>query len=227
VTGDAKSERKEGAADEAMSRSGLILGGGQSIRMGRPKAALPFGRSTILARLVAELIDEFRELVVIAAPRADETYPVEDLLRPFRDRIVILRDNKAFAGPVPALLRGLRAAQHPVVFACSCDLPLIRASVARELCQMLGDCDAVIPQINGRRQPLCAVYRRSSAEAIAEIARTGERRLTMITSQLKQRSIEEAELRRIDPDLRSFLNVNTPEDYARALAMAKVKGRES
>src|SRR5579863_10466539 len=139
---------------DAEPASGLILAGGQSRRMGEPKAALPFGDSTILERLIAELIDQFSELIVIAAPRADETYPVEALLRPFRDRVVLLRDETAFAGPVPALIRGLRAAQHPAVFACSCDLPLIRRGVARELCRKLADYDAVIPQISGRSQPL-------------------------------------------------------------------------
>src|SRR5271155_6023154 len=119
--------------------------------MGEPKAALPFRDSTILERLIAELIDEFGELIVIAAPRAEETYPIEALLRPFRDRIIILRDETAFAGPLPALLRGLRAAQHPAVFVCSCDLPLIRRGVARELCRRLADYDAVIPRVNGRR----------------------------------------------------------------------------
>ena len=191
--------------------------------MGQAKAALPFGHSTILERLIVELIDEFRELIVIAAPCADETYPVETLLRRFRERVVILRDETAFAGPVAALLRGLCAAQHPTVFVCSCDLPLIHRGVARELCRRLAGYDAVIPRINGHSQPLCAAYSRSAAAAIAALADAGELRLTTIAAALQSRPIAQAELRRIDPDLLSFLNVNTPEDYARALALAERK----
>ncbi|MGH7880710.1 MAG: molybdenum cofactor guanylyltransferase [Candidatus Binataceae bacterium] len=199
----------------------MILAGGRSVRMGRAKAALPFGRSTMLERLIAELIDEFGELIVIAAPRADETYAVEELIRPWRGRIAILRDENPFAGPGPALIRGLRAAQHPTVFACSCDLPFIRAAVARALCQSLADYDAAIPEINGRSQPLCAAYQQSAAATIARIVCGGEHRLTTITARLKRRRVGEAELRRIDPELRSFLNVNTPADYARALELAQ------
>jgi molybdopterin-guanine dinucleotide biosynthesis protein A len=188
--------------------------------MGRPKPALPFGGSTIIARLINELIEEFAELIVVAAPHAHEPYAVEELIGPWRDRVVLVRDEAQFAGPVPALVRGLRAARHRTVFVCSCDLPLLRAVVAHALCQMLGRYDAAVPVIDGRQQPLCAAYQRSSARLIEALANAGERRLTAVTEQLNSRRIDEAELQAIDPDLRSFLNVNTPADYSRALEFA-------
>jgi molybdopterin-guanine dinucleotide biosynthesis protein A len=200
--------------------SAVILAGGQSRRMGRPKPALPFGRSTIIARLINELIDEFAELIVVAAPRAHEPYAVEELIGPWRDRVVLIRDEVQFAGPVPALVRGLRAARYPTVFVCSCDLPLLRADVARALCQMLGRYDAAVPVIDGRQQPLCAAYQRSSAGLIEALANAGEGRLIAVTERLNWRRIEQAALRPIDPELHSFLNVNTPADYSRALELA-------
>jgi molybdopterin-guanine dinucleotide biosynthesis protein A len=199
--------------------SALILAGGKSSRMGRAKAALPFGGVTILERILAELGKGFEKIVVIAARADSESYPVERMISG-ASGVVLLRDEDSYAGPVAALVRGLEAASGDTVFACSCDLPLLRVEVARFLCDRIDGFDAAIPRVDGSAQPLCAAYRRSSREAIEVIAAGGERRLTAIVSRLNARTVTEAELRPLEPDLRSFLNTNTPEDYARALALA-------
>jgi molybdopterin-guanine dinucleotide biosynthesis protein A len=188
--------------------------------MGRPKAALPFGDSTILDRLIGELAPAFAEIVVIAAPRAVAPDAVETIVARWGNRIILLHDHEAFAGPVPALIRGLSAARHATAFVCSCDLPLLRAQVATTLCAMIDGFDAVIPTIAGRSQPLCAAYRPAAAPRIEAFAQAGEARLTALAERLALRRVSEAEIRLVDPDLRSFLNVNTPADYARARALA-------
>jgi molybdopterin-guanine dinucleotide biosynthesis protein A len=136
----------------------------------------------------------------------------------------LIRDEAEYAGPALALVRGLAAASNEITFVCSCDLPLMRAEVARALCDSLREIPAsyaaVIPEIGGRLQPLAAAYRRACGPAIAAIAAGGESRLTAIAMRLNPRHAGEAELRRLDPELLSFLNVNTPEDYARALRLA-------
>lgn len=199
--------------------SAIILAGGKSSRMGRAKAALPFGGVTILERILAELGKDFDEIVVVAARADTESYPVERMIRGVPG-VVLLRDEDSYGGPVAALVRGLEAAHGDSVFACSCDLPLLRVEVARFLCDRLDGFDAAIPQVDNRAQPLCAGYRRSAYAAIEAIAAGGERRLTAIVSRLNVRTVTEAELLSIDPGLTSFLNTNTPEDYARALALA-------
>jgi molybdenum cofactor guanylyltransferase len=189
--------------------------------MGRPKAALPFGDVTILDRLIAELSPAFAELIVVAAPREVTHDAVGAILARWNERITVLYDHYAFAGPVPALLRGLRAARHATAFVCSCDIPLLRAPVAQVLCSMLDGFDGAIPLIAGKDQPLCAAYECSVTDQIDVMAQAGEARLTKITSQLAVRVVTEDELRLCDPELRSFLNVNTPADYLRALALAR------
>jgi molybdopterin-guanine dinucleotide biosynthesis protein A len=186
--------------------------------MGRPKAALPFGKATILERLIDEFGD-FAELIIVAAPAEDEPYAIAELLATARSPVILLRDESAFEGPVPAVIQGLRAAVHRLVMICSCDLPLLRAATAQALVAMVGDYDAAVPVLAGQSQPLCAAYRKSAAEQLAEAARA-ERRLTAIVEHLNVRRITESELSLIDPDLRSFFNVNTPDDYTRALRLA-------
>jgi molybdenum cofactor guanylyltransferase len=219
--------------------SAVILAGGRSSRMGLPKAALPFGRSTILERLIDTLSGAFAEIIVVAAPLRDEPFSIDRTLQARANRtdraaatdpinrddlvnLIIERDDAAFEGPVRALRRGLARSQGEIVFACSCDLPLLRPELASALCAMLieGD-DALIPQIGGMLQPLCAAYRRQrAAAALAAMETAGEKRLTIIAERLKVRTLDVTALRKIDPDLRSFLNVNTADDYARALRLA-------
>jgi len=193
------------------SASAIILAGGRSARMGQAKATLRIGGMTLIERTIAELARVFDDIVVVAAPEAAA------IELPALGAVTIVHDDDAYQGPVGALARGLRAARHELAFACSCDLPMLRCDVAAWLMSLVGDRDAVIPQIGVRLQPLHAVYRRRCAGALDAMLARGEHRLSAIADAVNSRIVSEAEYRRADPDALSCFNVNTPEDYARAL----------
>jgi len=194
--------------------SAIVLVGGRSSRMGRHKAMLPFGGTTLIERLIAELRRVSDDIVVVAAP---ESVP-ESALPPLDVRVV--RDEVAFAGPAPALLAGLRFVRREVAFACGSDLPMLGAQLAAQLCSMLEEHDdAVIPVVAEHPQVLHAVYRRRCVGALETMLARSDRRLYAIDRLVKVRRVEENELRRFDPELRSFFNLNTPEDYAAALGL--------
>lgn len=199
----------------ARHASATILAGGRSSRMGRPKAALDFGGRSILERIVEELAPSFDDLMIVAAPESGENFRIQI------PRVRILRDEIAFAGPLDALRRGLIAAQYEIAFACSCDLPMLKSAVAVKLCSMVGEHAAAIPIVDNQLQPLCAAYRKSAADSIARLIATGEKRLLALADALDTRRVSEDELRGADPALASFINVNTPDDYARALSLAR------
>ncbi|MGC1397578.1 molybdenum cofactor guanylyltransferase [Candidatus Binatus sp.] len=199
------------SANEAAA---IVLVGGRSSRMGQPKAELDFGGMPLLTRIVVELKRRFDEIVIVAAP-ASEGQPRIEI-----PGLKIVHDETAFAGPLDALRRGLNALEHTVAFVCSCDLPLLNSDVAAELVAMLNEFDAVIPEVGGKLQPLHAVYRKRCANAIESLAASGEKRLTAGANAINARKVGEEELRTIDPQLRSFFNVNTPEDYKHALKLA-------
>lgn len=184
--------------------------------MGQPKAALDFGGIPLLTRIVVELKWWFDEIVIVAAPKSAGQPGIEI------PGLKILRDESAFGGPLDALRRGLNALDHGVAFACSCDLPLLNSDVAADLVAMLDGFDAVIPEVGGKLQPLHAVYRKQCANAIAVLEAKGEKRLTANANAINARKVGESELRRIDPKLSSFFNVNTPEDYQHALKLAGI-----
>ena len=192
--------------------SAIVLAGGQSSRMGQPKAELKFQGTTLLDRILGELRSAFDEIVVVAAPRG---------LDVSEKSVRLIRDEREYEGPLQALARGLDAIRNDAAFVCSCDLPLLKSGVAQALCAMLDHHDAVIPEIGGLAQPLHAVYRKRCVGVIGEMIARGEKRLTRISGSISARTVTESELRKIDADLHSFLNVNTPEDYGRAIAISR------
>jgi molybdopterin-guanine dinucleotide biosynthesis protein A len=180
--------------------------------MGRPKAELKFGANTLLERVVAELRQSFAEIVVVASPGG---LPKAARLGEVR----IVRDEREYEGPLAALALGLSAIRNDYAFACACDAPFLRGELAAALCAMLERYDAVVPEIAGLVQPLHAVYRKRCTAAIDSIIAAGEARLVQIVQALSVRKVGEQELRAFDPELLSFMNLNTPEDYQRALRL--------
>ncbi len=200
-------------------RSAIVLAGGRSSRMGQQKAALRFGDSTLLERTIAELGKFFDDIVVVAAPEAAGA----PLAIPPGARII--RDDREYEGPVLALARGLDAVRADEAFACSCDLPMLDARVAAALLAMLPGYDVVIPFVGERLQPLHAAYRRQAAAALRAMSARGENRLSTIADAIATRRVSEDEIRALDAELLSFLNVNTPADYSRALRLTASTSR--
>ena len=110
----------------------------------------------------------------VAAPAETESLPSS-----IRKTALVIHDETAYRGPLDALRRGLEAAAHDAVFACSCDLPMLDADLARGLCAMLDGCDAAIPRVGAKLQPLCAAYHRRCAGAMAEFYEAGAERLEL------------------------------------------------
>lgn len=191
--------------------SALINAGGNSTRMGTHKALLPMppdGHS-LLAYVVA-----------IAAAVADgPTYvvanhpPVQDAAR-LLPNVTVLADDEVGKGPLAGLAAGLaRVPDWTLVLAC--DMPLLQVALLRLLAGLCdSEWDAIIPVVGGRVEPLAAVYHRRCLPFIQEMLRQDNWRIRDLIGQVRVRIVEEAELRRADPDLRSFTNVNTPEEWA-------------
>lgn len=197
--------------------SAIILAGGRSSRMGRPKAELPFALGTMLDYVVSEMMRVFDELVVaVATPRR---YAWEGI------GVRVIVDRVPDPGPAPALEQALREIRFDRAFLCSCDVPFVNGDLARKLCEMLGDYDALIPHVDGRLQTLHAVYRKECAKTLATMRRNGEQRLREIVNFAKVRIVPEEEIRALDPEMLSFFNVNMPEDYQRALKLMDEKYR--
>jgi molybdopterin-guanine dinucleotide biosynthesis protein A len=179
--------------------------------MGRAKAELEFAGSTMLDRVVGTMARVFRQLIVSVAKPHSYAWESSDA------RVIV--DEIPNRGPVPALEQALREIRFDCAFVCSCDVPMVSGELARTLCEMLGDYDALIPQVDGKLQMLHAVYRKEVAQGLAAMRVRGEFRLREVLNFVKARIVPEDEIRALDPELLSFFNVNTPDDYQRALML--------
>lgn len=185
----------------------VILTGGKSSRMRRPKALLPFDGEPLIAHVVRNLKKLFAEAVVVAAP--EQELPILP--------VVLVRDDIAYQGPVSGIYHGLKASTKEVCFVTSCDAPFLNLQLIAHLLAQISDCDVVVPYWQERFQPLHAAYRRSVAPLLREQLDRGELRPISLYPRVRTREIHEDEIRRLDSEGLSFLNMNSPEDYQAAL----------
>ena len=195
-----------------MTLAALVLCGGESRRMGRPKAWLPFGAETLLQRVVNILETVTDLIVVVAAP--DQELPV----LPATARVV--RDPVQYQGPLQGLASGLAALPDSVelVYASATDAPFLQSRWVKRLEELIGENDLAIPHVGGYYHPLAALYRRSTGlPAIQELLANDRMRPVFLVDAVKTRVVIEEEFRDIDPALATLRNLNTTEDYAQAL----------
>ena len=193
---------------------GIVLCGGQSSRMGRPKALLPFGPEVLLQRVVRIVSEVVSPVVVVAA--------VGQELPPLPDGVRIARDVHESKGPLAGLSVGLAALRGDVdaAYATACDSPLLRPEFIQAVLAELQDHEIVIPRDGRFHHPLAAVYRTSLVERIDALIAANRLRPLFLVQESDAREIDVEDLRRVDPDLDSLQNTNTPEDYAAVLKAA-------
>lgn len=186
--------------------SAAVLAGGLSSRMGRDKAALPFGGTTLLAFQVNKLLTLGIEDVMISG--SEQQIPGA---RPIPD----LYPHK---GPLSGIHACLAAAKEPTVLFLGVDTPLIPPEVLQALLSAHGK-GVTLLRHGERTEPLIGVYDTSLAGLCGEILQ-GEH--TGVWQALNRTTVKTLSF---DGDETVFTNGNTPEEYARLLQLWERKGR--
>src|SRR5215470_5813664 len=126
-----------------MTVAGIVLCGGQSQRMGRPKAWLPFAGEIMLPRVVRLLREVVEPVVVVAAPGQD--------VPPLPAEVAMVRDEEQGRGPLQGLAAGLASlrGKADAAFLSSCDVPLLRPAFVLRLVELLGDNLIGVPRVGG------------------------------------------------------------------------------
>lgn len=190
---------------------GVVLCGGQSSRMGRPKAWLPFGGELMLPRVVRLLGEVVAPIVVVAAPTQETP-----LLSP---EIEIIRDPEPGRGPLQGLAAGLEAlrGRADAAYVSSCDVPFLRPAFVRRLIELLGDFAICVPEVGDYRHPLAAVYCIEAADVAVRLLAESRLRPAFLFEEMPTRIVHPEELADVDPTFQSLRNLNTPYDYEAAL----------
>jgi molybdopterin-guanine dinucleotide biosynthesis protein A len=186
--------------------------------MGSAKALLPFGPELMLqrvVRLVSEVVTP-ENIVVVAAER--QTLP------PLPEGILLACDGHPDRGPLEGLASGLqvltdRGDVNPVdaVYATSCDVPLLVPAFVTRMFELLGDHEIAVPRDGKFHHPLAAVYRLSVLAHVKKLLAADRLRPFFLFQELDTHEIPVNQLREVDPDLATLENLNSPEDYLKAL----------
>ena len=197
-----------------MTAAGIVLCGGKSTRMGSPKALLPFGPETMLQRVVRLLGSVVTPIVVVSA--RDQALPL------LTGYVRIVRDDREGRGPLEGLRAGLTAlpASAEAAYVTSCDVPLLVPGFVRLMIELLADHDIAVMDIDGFPHPLSAVYRRRLLPHVDALLASDRLRPAYLFEAVRTRLVTPAEVASVDPDLLTLRNLNTPEDYRDALALA-------
>jgi molybdopterin-guanine dinucleotide biosynthesis protein A len=204
----------------------LILAGGRSARMGRDKAWLDLDGMPLVERVARQLLPLAGEILF----SANDPAPFADLVArlPVPGRVV--RDIFADAGPLAGLHAGLAAASFETALAVATDMPFVAHGVVEEMVGLCDEPDAVVPRLAAQGygepqpEPLHAVYRKTCLPAIEAALAANRRRVVSFLPDVNVCYVDEPLLRAIDPDLTSFRNVNTPEEWAAAQATLRGRG---
>ena len=111
------------------------------------------------------------------------------------------------------MFAGLTAAKERHVWVVGCDLPDVEPALGGLLRALAGDYEAVVPRPDQEPEGVCALYVRELAPRIEMLLEAGERSIKSLLERSIVRYVASAELRAVDPELRSFRSVNTPADY--------------
>ena len=146
-----------------MNVGGIVVCGGQSKRMGRPKAWLPFAGEIMLPRILRLLGEAVNPLVVVAAPGQN--------LPPLPPSVDVVRDEEKGRGPLQGLAAGLKRLQGraDAAYASSCDVPFLQPAFVRRTIELLGDHHICVPHVDGYHHPLAAVYRLNVGDAVKRL----------------------------------------------------------
>jgi molybdopterin-guanine dinucleotide biosynthesis protein A len=209
-----------GPEESAMKLAGIVLCGGRSSRMGRPKADLPFGQEVMLSRVVRLLRSVVDPIVVVAAPH--------QRLPAVTEGVEVVRDRHEYRGPLEGICRGLNALQGraDAAYATACDVPLLVPAFVDKLRTLLGDDDVAVPVEGRYHHPLAAIYRTRVLPDIEQLLGCDQLRPVFLYERVDTRKVPVDMLRDVDPQLQTLRNINTPEEYEQLLRLAFDTGTE-
>jgi len=189
-----------------MKTAAVILAGGMSRRMGRDKAALPFGEETMLSHLV-HTYQPFFDLTAVSlnTPGRFDTAGAMEVV-----------DRRPGEGPMAGLEAAFLDTAADVIFLTGTDLPFGDPALARHLVDNLGEHDICLIRSEKGPEPLFAVYSSRCLSAIQASLEEGRRSMYGVIGQMDTLELAAEDLKQFDV-ARILSNVNDPEEYAKAL----------
>jgi len=189
-----------------MQITGIILAGGKNLRMGKNKAFLEVNGQRIIDRTKGLFLELFDEVLLVTNSPLDYL----DL------NLRMVADLYPGRGALGGIYTGIFHASHAHAFVAACDMPFLNKALIDHLIDLSPGYDIVIPKTEDGLQPLHAIYSQKCLPFMEDLLRKDNLKILDFFHRVKKREVPTEEILPLDPKLASFLNLNTPEDIARA-----------
>jgi molybdopterin-guanine dinucleotide biosynthesis protein A len=189
--------------------TGIVLSGGESRRMGANKAFLKLFGVPLIEHVLRALRGICDKLVIVTnSPAQYADY-----------NAAVITDVFDLRGPLTGIYSGLLHSTDEYNFVAACDMPFLNPGLISFMTGLTGEQDIVAPSVGGLVEPLHAIYCRRLLPVIAKRIHEDARRIQGLFSETRVRYVTEDEIDLYDPQRRSFMNLNTPQEYKEATCL--------
>jgi molybdopterin-guanine dinucleotide biosynthesis protein A len=188
--------------------TGIILAGGLNTRLpGRAKALLNIGGMMNIQRIYELFKELFEEIILVT------NSPLEYLDWDFN----IVTDLLPVRSSLTGIYSGLFYTTNPYAFVVACDTPFLKKEVVEVVLEGIeSGIDVVIPETSKGMEPLCAAYSKKCLKPVKQQLVQREFKVQRFFKKIRVKTISENVLRKKDPELLSFFNINTPDQLEKA-----------
>lgn len=189
-----------------LNATAIVLAGGANSRMGgADKAQLPVEGGCLIELVLAPLVELFEQVVVVSNGDRLYDYPGVELVH----------DRQSGQGPLMGLYSGLVSSGNDLNFVKACDMPFISEPLVRFMMAHSGGFEVVVPLLGGFCEPLTAIYAKSAMPHIEKSLAENRRKMVSFYPYANVYRISENQVRSLDPQMRSFVNINTPTEFSK------------
>jgi molybdopterin-guanine dinucleotide biosynthesis protein A len=189
----------------------LILAGGASRRMGRDKALIQIEGIRLLDYVYSKCQELFSEIIIVT----NQPQQFVDYQTP------VVADEIPGIGSIGGLYTGLKRASNYYSFCVACDMPFLNPKLIAHLIEKRHTSDVVIPRTRAGFEPLHAIYSKRCIEPLKKFIEKGDLKISNLLAEVKVRYCSEEEIKKFDPSLLSFMNVNTKKELFKIQQMVK------
>ena len=192
--------------------TGIILAGGSSKRYGQNKAFLKIGSVRLIDSILQEMKTIFKRVILITNEKKKYEYleipMVEDLIKGL--------------GPLGGIYTGLMSIPDQAGFFVACDMPRINRQLVRYMVDIKGNHGAVVPSVADKIEPLHAIYFQSCLKPIRHLIDSKRYHVRLFYDSIPVRYVKEDEIRKFCCPSKAFLNINTPDEFAKIKSLINV-----
>jgi molybdopterin-guanine dinucleotide biosynthesis protein A len=182
--------------------TGVILAGGKSSRYGTNKAFVEINGTRLIDRVATVMRAIFKRVILVTNCPREYSY----LYLPAHQDLI------QGLGPIGGIYTGLETIRDDAGFFIACDMPFASQDLIRYIISVNGQFDAIVPKVDWKMEPLHALYRKTCLPVLIGMIKSGSYQILESFHRLNVRFIDETEIKTYDPQLRSFFNVNSPDE---------------